>query len=222
MNVSSASSSASSLTATPTVFDVSPGAKVSVPLPAVKSAGGVADPPAVAHCTVTVFPLAPFSDTVKLAGTSPSTTPVSPIESAGAGSSSVIVPRPLPSPIVPPDGADSVTVNVSSASSRTSPLTSTVTVLLVSPAAKVTVPPPAVKSAGAVAVPTAVAQSTLTAPAAAWSSVTANCAWTVPAFPSSTVRSPIEICGGAAVTVNVCGADTPVLPALSDCSACAV
>ena len=70
--------------------------------------------------------------------------------------------------------------------------------------------------------PTAVAQSTLTGPAAAWSSVTANCAWTVPAFPSVTVRSPIEICGGAAVTVNVCGADTPVLPALSDCSACAV
>ena len=64
------------------------------------------------------------------------------IESAGGGSSSAIVPRPLPSPSVPPDGFDSVTVNVSSASSRKSPLTSTVTVLLTSPAANVTVPLP--------------------------------------------------------------------------------
>ena len=70
--------------------------------------------------------------------------------------------------------------------------------------------------------PAAVAQSTLTGPAAAWLSVTANAAATVPALPSVTVLSPMEISGGEAVTVNVCGAETPVLPALSDCSACAV
>ena len=58
----------------------------------------------------------------------------------GAASSSVIVPVPVPLPIVAPEALPSVTTTVSSGSSVLSPVTDTVMLLLVSPAAKVSVP----------------------------------------------------------------------------------
>ena len=84
--------------------------------------------------------------TVKVASTvpvSPSATVTSSTDSAGIGSSSVIVPPPCPSVIVAFVGFVRLTKNVSFASSSRSPLTSTVTCLEVWPAAKVTVPLPA-------------------------------------------------------------------------------
>ena len=58
----------------------------------------------------------------------------------GAASSSVIVPVPVPLPIVAPEALPSVTTTVSFGSSVVSPVTDTVIVSLVSPAAKVSVP----------------------------------------------------------------------------------
>jgi hypothetical protein len=65
---------------------------------------------------------------------------MSSIESDGDPSSSVIVPTPWPSAIVPLTGLLRSTSNVSSASSSVSPLTSTVTVFVVSPVRKVSWP----------------------------------------------------------------------------------
>ena len=70
-------------------------------------------PSTVAYATVTSLPLAAPSVTVNVAvvvPVLPSTTVRSPIDSAGAGSSSVIVPAPVPSASVAFDGAESVTV----------------------------------------------------------------------------------------------------------------
>ena len=60
-------------------------------------------------------------------------------------------------PRVAPDGDDSVTVKVSLASTRVSPITGTLTTMLVVPAGKDSVPEVAVKSVPEVAVPAAVA-----------------------------------------------------------------
>jgi hypothetical protein len=70
----------------------------------------------------------------------PSTTATSLIESDGGGSSSRIVPRPLPSAIVALTGFERTTVYVSSTSSSTSPFTCTITVCNVSPGGIVSVP----------------------------------------------------------------------------------
>jgi hypothetical protein len=70
----------------------------------------------------------------------PSVTLTSSIDSCGSGSSSVIVPRPEPSAIVALIALESSTVYVSSASSKLSPFTSTVSVFEVSPGANVSVP----------------------------------------------------------------------------------
>ena len=87
----------------------------------------------------------------------PSAMVTSPIERAGSGSSSVIVPRPLASPSVALTGSERPTLKVSSISSSASPLTETVTVFEVSSGAKVSVPAAAWKSAPVVAEPPAVA-----------------------------------------------------------------
>jgi hypothetical protein len=71
---------------------------------------------------------------------SPSITLTSLIVSVDGGSSSVIVPMPCPSAIVAFDGFERLTKKVSLASSSVSPLTRTVTVSVVWPAAKVSVP----------------------------------------------------------------------------------
>ncbi len=68
----------------------------------------------------------------------PSVSVTSLMVNAGAPSSLVIVPTAVPSPIVALDGADSVTVNVSLASFRVSPLIVTGTVWVVEPAGIVT------------------------------------------------------------------------------------
>ena len=73
---------------------------------------------------------------------SPSLALKSLIEIAGRASSLRMVPTPWPSAIVPRRALDRLTKNVSSGSKVVSPLTSTVTVLLVSPGRKTTVPPP--------------------------------------------------------------------------------
>jgi hypothetical protein len=65
-------------------------------------------------------------------------------------------------PSVAPVGADSATVNVSLASNTVSPMIGTLIVLLVSPAANVSVPEAAVKSLPDVAVPEDVAKLTVT------------------------------------------------------------
>ena len=69
-------------------------------------------PFAVAQSTVTARPLGALRLTVKLAFTVPllpSVTVTSLIESAGGGSSSVIVPRPCPSSIVALTGPERLT-----------------------------------------------------------------------------------------------------------------
>ena len=77
--------------------------------------------------------------------------PFSPIEAgvrtnvtAGASSSSVIVPVAMASVNVAPDAFDSVTVKVSFGSSASSPVTVTATVLLSSPVSNSRLPLPAV------------------------------------------------------------------------------
>ncbi len=83
----------------------------------------------------------------------PSVTVALPIPIVGAASLSTIVPRPLPSRIVALVGLVSVTVNVSSPSSRLSPSTDTVTCCVVAPGVNVSVPgATAVKSVPATAV----------------------------------------------------------------------
>ena len=71
---------------------------------------------------------------------SPSATLGDEIEAEGAASSSVIVPLPLAVPSKALEALLSVTATVSLGSSRVSPVTRTVTVFSVSPAAKVSVP----------------------------------------------------------------------------------
>ncbi len=81
--------------------------------------------------------------TLKLAVTvpvSPSVTVTSPIATEGSESSSVIVPSPCASSIDAFKALDRLRKKFSSFSSSASPLTSTVTVFVVSPAAKLSVP----------------------------------------------------------------------------------
>ena len=70
----------------------------------------------------------------------PSVTVTLLIEMVGSESLSLTVPRPCPSAMVTFDGFERLSVNVSFASSSRSPLTSTVTVFVVSPGVKVSVP----------------------------------------------------------------------------------
>ena len=100
--------------------------------------------PSTAYFTVTCRPLAADSDTVKsrfVVPLSPSDTLASPIDTVGGSSSSVIVPTPVAAvdDRTALTGPLSVSRTVSSASSSVSPVTDTVIVLLVSPAAKVSV-----------------------------------------------------------------------------------
>ena len=117
-------------------------------------------PFAVAKWTSTLRPLGASRPSVKAAATVPalpSVTVTSLTETTGSASSSVIVPVADPSAIAVPSGAERVIVNVSSFSSSRSPLTGTVIVFEVSPTAKSSTPLVDVKSAGAAALPLAVA-----------------------------------------------------------------
>ncbi len=138
-----------------------------------------------------------------VAPASPSVTVTSLIESVGSGSSSVIVPRPLSSVIVAAVAFDSSSVKVSSPSSSWSPLTTTVTDLVVSPAANVSVPLVAPKSAGEVALPGAVAKSTVTCRPLTGERVTVKVALVVPVWPSVTVTSSTDSAGSASSSVIV-------------------
>src|SRR6266536_88841 len=167
VNVSSCSTSVSPKTVTSTCLLVSPGANVRVPEADWKSYV-LAVPGTVAQSTVTGSSAALSRLTVRSAGrslSSASDTDVSLIRSAGTtgSSSSRMVTTPSSSPIVAPPGFARWTVNVSSGSSAWSPTTPTVTCLLVSPGANVTVPLPATKSLAS-AVPATVDQPTVTWP----------------------------------------------------------
>ena len=102
--------------------------------------------PASAYRTVTGRPEAALRVTVyvsAVAPLSPSATLGELIDSVGVSSSSVIVPVPVPAVVETAafTGSFSRTVTVSFASFRTSPVTDTLKVWLVVPAAKVSVPP---------------------------------------------------------------------------------
>jgi hypothetical protein len=82
--------------------------------------------------------------TLKLALTVPvfpSVTVTLPTETVGGGSSSVIVPTPVPSAMVTLTASDRLTVKVSSISSSVSPLTRTVAVFVVWPGENTRLPP---------------------------------------------------------------------------------
>ena len=128
---------------------VVPEAKVSVPDAATKSSMGVAGSPvwltAVVQGTVTVRPLAVSRVTVKRI-VAPSVAPESPILSCANGSSSAMVPTPVPSSRVASVGSASRSQNVSVCSSRASSGTATVTVADVARAGIVSLPATASKS----------------------------------------------------------------------------
>ena len=115
--------------------------------------------PASAYRTVAWRPEAALRVAVYVSGVeplSPSVTLGSLIDSVGVASSSVIVPVPVPAVVETAafTGSFSRTFTVSFASSKTSPVTDTLKVWLVVPAAKVSVPPAmAVWSVPEVAVP---------------------------------------------------------------------
>ena len=96
-----------------------------------------------AQSTVTRWPLSGLSatanDSVAVSPLSPSRTLGEPIDSDGAPSSSSIVPVPVAVPIVALVAFESSRTTVSSGSSRSSPVTVTATVALVSPGSKVRV-----------------------------------------------------------------------------------
>src|SRR5689334_12283982 len=102
-----------------------------------------------------------------------------------------MVPMPTALSVAALVGRVSLTEKVSLASFNVSPLTGTAIVMLVLPAANVSVPVLAVKSA-AVAVPTAVAYLTVIGEVEADDRVTVNVALTVPLLPSLTATSLID------------------------------
>ena len=100
-------------------------------------------PPLSAYLTVTCFPLAALKVTLNSRFADPllpSVTLGDEIDRLGGSSSSVIVPVPVAVEMVAPEAALSCTCTVSPGSSRVSPCTATVTVLVVSPAANDSVP----------------------------------------------------------------------------------
>ncbi len=144
--VSLGSAAVSPTTGTAIGSCVTPGLKVSVPLPAVKSVPEVAVPLAVAYWTLTVLPLACESETVNVAGVVPllpSVTDASVIVIVGGASSSLMVTMPTLSSMVALDGFESVTLNVSLASTARSPTIVTGTSWLVWNGLNVIVPDPA-------------------------------------------------------------------------------
>jgi hypothetical protein len=132
LKLSSSSSMVSWPIATVIVCDSTPGAKFRLPDSAVKSAPLVALPPMVAKSTETGRPEAALSVTVKVTVPAASLTLTSSMLSAGAASSSTIVPV----PVTPP----TVSGRVSSASSVLSGVVGTLTLKVVTPAGTVMLP----------------------------------------------------------------------------------
>ena len=99
-------------------------------------------PPAVAYWTVTDRPLCADSVTLSSSVPASSLADLSPTDSVGVASSSLIVPVAVPIPLasVAFTGLLSRSSNCSAASSRLSSATVTATVFVVSPAANVSVP----------------------------------------------------------------------------------
>ncbi len=96
----------------------------------------------VAKLTVTCWPETADNETANVAlevPALPSATVTSSIDSDGAGSLSAIVTTAVPSPIVAPPGADSVTLKVSASSSSVSSSVAMAIVCVVTPGANVIV-----------------------------------------------------------------------------------
>jgi hypothetical protein len=122
----------------------SPAAKLSVPPVDAKSLGAVAVLLSVAKSTLAGSSVAPVFVTVKVNSVVPllpSALLTLSIAKVGAASSLSTVPSPWSSAIVAPDAFERLTKKISFASKIVSPFTSTVIVLLASPAVKVSVPP---------------------------------------------------------------------------------
>eukprot|EP00162_Nutomonas_longa_P016223 comp22501_c0_seq1/m.56090 comp22501_c0_seq1/g.56090 ORF comp22501_c0_seq1/g.56090 comp22501_c0_seq1/m.56090 type:complete len:363 (-) comp22501_c0_seq1:1660-2748(-) len=146
------------------VIDVVPGAKVSLPLVAVKSVPLTAVPPLVAKSTVIVDAEGPDRVTTITATPAASLTETAAGAETPAVSLSWMVAVAVPvAMLVPAAGLESSTVNVSSLSSSVSSTTTTPTVFTpVSPASHVTVPATIEKSAGDDAVTGTVEKCTVT------------------------------------------------------------
>ena len=134
------SAAVSSSTVTVTVFCLSPGANVSVPVRAEKSVPALAVASIVLKLTVTVRSVEPASVIVNVAP-APSAARVSLTDSDGGAFRSTIVPSPWPSATVAPDvGLERLTLRVSFSSVLPSPSTGTPSVFDVSPGANVSWP----------------------------------------------------------------------------------
>ncbi len=148
VRVSLPSKPASLVIGTVIVFVVSPGANVSVPLAAVKSVPDVAVPLAVVYATVELSVASPVRVTVKVIVPAPSLTVTS--FTVKSGRSSLVPPAPVPSSLMVPTpvaslmralvAADRLRSKVSVPSKTLLLPMLMVTVLLVSLAAKLSVP----------------------------------------------------------------------------------
>jgi microcompartment protein CcmL/EutN len=223
VNPSSDSTTVSPETLSVIVFDVSPAAKLTVPLgsaPPTKSEAdaGLAPLPVSDQDTLFAEPVSPVRVTVNVNGVVPDWPSAllalaAAIDSVGGPASSLrIVPRAdaVPS-VVPALGFDSVTVNPSSDSTTVSPETLSVIVFDVSPAAKLTVPlgsaPPTKSEADAGLAPLPVSdQDTLFAEPVSPVRVTVNVNGVVPDWPSALSAASAEI----AKTANAGGVVIPL------------
>ena len=122
-------------------------------------------------------------------------------------SSLVMMPIAAASAMVAFDALDRFSVNCSLSSYIVSPTMATLTILLVSPGAKLSVPTVGVKSP-AVAVSVLVLYPTLTVLAAAFDSSTVKFIADVPVLPSAMLRSPTDKVGsgvaGVALKIRFC------------------
>ena len=138
----------------------------------------------------------------------PSITDAGPTVITGPESSLMIVPTPCGTPMRQPDAFESFMRKNSFASLTTSPYTSALTGLLVSPAAKLIVPPPDAKSGLAlVAVLSAVAKSTLAGRPLGALNDTTNVIVALPELPSACATLLIVTTGERSSFVIVASAN---------------
>ena len=174
-----------------------------------------------------MLPVYPLRVTVKVKGVVPefpSSLLASSAAMLSAESSLRIVPLAIAEVIVaPPLAPDSVTVKPSSGSTSVSPVTLTLMVLLVSPAAKLSVPlgsapPKSAALAGLTPLPVT-AQLTLVAPVVGPLRVTVNVYGVSPEFPSNLTASAAAIANDGAMVPLPITMLLPVTSILSSCTA---
>src|SRR4051812_19384596 len=184
-----------------------------------RATAGVVEPYAVVgpYSNQALVAFVPGFATPASAAPSGPTPPASPVTAVGGASSSTIVAVPTARPIVASFGFDRKTTNCSSGSSSASPTSGTDTAYvslywkLSSGGAIATVPLEAVKSAGAVADPGTVAQSTeaphtrlsVVHASEGFENVTVNVATREPPSPSVTTTSLIDTAGAVSSSTIV-------------------